>query len=85
MKPVRIELNSKGIETILRSEKVRADLERRAQAIADAAGGEPEDYAVSSQIGDSRARASVAAVTYASRKAEAVDRTLSTAIEAGRG
>ena len=83
MKSVRIKLNRKSIREILQSDDVRADLERRAQAIADAAGG-GEDYEVSSQVGKNRARASVITATYEARAAEAKDRTLSTAIEAGR-
>ena len=83
MKPVRVKLNRKSVRQILQSEEVRADLERRAQAIADAAGG-GEDFEVSSQVGKNRARASVITATYEARRAEAKDRTLSTAIEAGR-
>lgn len=84
MKPVRIKINRKGAEAILKSEGVRADLERRARAIAAAAGGDTDDYEASSYVGVTRARASVVTATFEARKAEAEDRRLSSAIEAGR-
>jgi len=78
---VRVELNSDGIRALLRSEAVRADLERRARAIAEAAG---EGFEVESQVGSNRARASVRTATAEAREAEATDRALTRAIDAGR-
>lgn len=81
MAKVRIKINRKGVAAILKSDKVRADLERRARAIADRAGPGME---ASSRIGATRARASVITATEEARRAEAVDRTLTRAIDAGR-
>lgn len=80
---VTVKMNSKGARAILRSEAVRKDLERRARAIADAAGGEP-DFEAESQIGDTRARASVRTATREGREAESRDKRLTRSIDAGR-
>ena len=79
---IRIEVNSAGIQAILKSEEVQSLLEAKAQRIAAAAG---DGFEVSSRIGATRARASVITATRAARKAEAVDRVLTSAIDAGRG
>lgn len=79
---IKIEMNPAGVREILQSEAVRAELHRRAQLIADAAG---EGMEASSQIGATRARASVRTETPEAMRAEAEDRTLSSAIDAGRG
>ena len=79
---IRIEVNSAGIQAILKSEEVQSLLEAKAQRIAAAAG---DGFEVSSRIGATRARASVITATRAARKAEAVDRVLTAAIDAGRG
>lgn len=78
---VRIVLNRAGVEELLRSPEVRADLERRARAIAAAAG---EGMEVDSAIGRTRARAMVWTDTPRARLAEATNRTLTRAIDAGR-
>jgi hypothetical protein len=83
MPVIRVQMNSEGARTILRSEAVRKELERRAQRIAEAAGGDP-DFEVESQIGDNRARASVRTATQEGREAEATDRALTRALDAGR-
>ncbi len=81
MAKVRIELNKKAVREILRSPEVQADLKRRADAIAAAAGpGHETDLSV----GRNRARASVVTATHEARRAEAVDRALTRAIDAGR-
>lgn len=80
---IRVQMNSDGARAILRSERVRQDLERRGRAMAAAAGGEP-DFEVESQIGDNRARASVRTATHEAREAEANERALTKAIDAGR-
>lgn len=79
---VRIEMNPSGFQAILKSAEVQADLERRAEAIADAA-GEGMEYDV--RVGKTRARASVRTATPEAMRAEARDKTLTRAIDAGRG
>ena len=78
----RVEPNSAGIQAFLKSDEVLALLTGKAQRIAAAAG---DGFEVSSRIGATRARASVITATRAARKAEAVDRVLTSAIDAGRG
>ena len=78
---VRIVLNRKGMRQLLRSPEVLADLKRRAEAIAAAAGSGME---VSAMVGRNRARASVITATSEARNAEATSRALTRAIDAGR-
>lgn len=66
---------------LLRSPEVRADLEARARRIAAAAGPGME---VDVEVGAKRARASVRTATYEAMRAEATDRALSRALDAGR-
>lgn len=80
---IRIELNSDGIKALMQSEPVRADMERRANAVADAAGGAP-DYKADAWVGKDRARGTVRTATYKARKDEAENRTLTRAIDAAR-
>lgn len=82
MKRVRIVMNHKGARDLLRSKEVLADLERRAEAIAAAAGDGMEPSAM---VGKNRARASVITATHSARRAEATSRALTRAIDAGRG
>lgn len=82
MADIRIEVNSEGIQSILKSDEVRELLRAKAERIAAAAG---EGFEASSMIGKTRARASVITATRAARLAEATDRTLTMAIDAGRG
>lgn len=79
---VRIEVNSAGIQALLKSDEVQAFLKAKADRIAAAAG---EGMEATARIGRTRARASVVTATSAARKAEAVDRALTKAIDAGRG
>jgi hypothetical protein len=82
MGKVDIKLNSRNIERhILKGRATEADLLRRAQRIAEAAGPGME---VNTNIGPSRARASVVTATSAAMRAEASDRALTRAIDAGR-
>lgn len=76
-----IVLNRKGIAQLLKSPGVQADLARRAKAIAAAAGDGME---ASSTIGRTRARASVVTATFSAKEAEARNRVLSRAFDAGR-
>lgn len=85
MEKSRIELNSAGVREILRSGAVLADLTRRANAIANAAGGSAAGFEVDARVGANRARASVRTATFEARYAEATNRTLTKALGAGRG
>ena len=78
---VRIVLNRRGMRELLRSPEVLAELERRAKQIAAAAGDGMEPSAM---VGKNRARASVITATHSARRAEAVTRALTRAIDAGR-
>ena len=79
--PPRVRLNRKGVRELLRSREVLSDLERRANAIAAAAG---EGMEVDSEIGRNRARASVRTATREAVLAEAQQRALTRALDAGR-
>lgn len=78
---VRIVLNRKGVRDLLRSPQVKADLERRAKAIAAAAG---PGHAVDSETGRNRARAAVFTDDPAAMAAEAKNHQLLLSIDAGR-
>ena len=77
----RVVINSAAARALLQSDEVAADLERRARNIAAAAGDGME---VSIEIGPERARAAVITGTAEAKLAEATDRTLSSALDAGR-
>lgn len=77
----RIELNSQGVRELLKSNEIKADLQRRAEAIARAAG---PGFIADSMVGPNRARASVGTTDIDSMRAEAEDRVLTRAIDAGR-
>lgn len=81
MGSVRIELDSAGIEQLLRSQEVGADLERRANAVARAAG---DGVRARVYQGRDRVRAQVWTATAAAKKSEAEDRTLLRALDAAR-
>lgn len=85
---VVIRINSKGVEEILKSQRVQADLLRRAEAIASAANsaaGLADGFIAAAETGKSRARASVVTATADAMVAEARDRVLTRAFDAGRG
>ena len=79
---VKVKLNREGMAALLKDPRVLADLERRAQRIADAAGPGHEAHA---EAGTTRARASVVTTTYDAMRAEATTRNLTRAFDAGRG
>lgn len=79
---VRIELNIAGFNAVRRSPEVRSDLKRRAEAIAAQAG---EGFEVIETDNPSRAGAMVVAATKDARLAEATEKVLTKAINAGRG
>lgn len=80
---VRIEINGDALRALLKGPEVQADLRDRADRIAAAAGGAP-DYDVDVRVGATRARASVRTATFEAMRAEATDRTLTQALDAGR-
>lgn len=77
----KLKLNSNNIGKLLKSREVQADLKARADRIA-AAGGEGMQASIS--VGRTRARASVITATTKARLAEAKDRRLTRALDAGR-
>jgi hypothetical protein len=79
---VKIELNRAGIVELLKSKGVQDDLTRRGENIANAAG--PEDYASRTWVGFDRARNTVAPTTYKGRRDEAVNKRLTSSIDAAR-
>lgn len=76
-----IHLNSAGIRKLLRSAEVQAELKRRADRIAAAAGPGMEASVVA---GANRARASVITGNARARRAEATTADLTRALDAGR-
>lgn len=80
-KSARIEINRAGIVALLQSAEVAADLGARAERIAAAAG---EGFEVDVTSNRDRAFAFVRTATREAREAEAEDRALASAIDAGR-
>lgn len=78
---VKVKLNNAAVRELLRSPEVLAELQRRADLIAAAAG---DGFEVDASTGPQRARASIRTGTYPARKAEAVDHVLTAALDAGR-
>lgn len=76
-----VKLNPAGARALLQSPAVRRELERRAAAIARAAG---PGMGSSSSVGPARARAEVFTANATGRRREARDRALTRAIDAGR-
>lgn len=74
--------NPKGIRELLKSPSVAADLKRRAEAVAAAAGGDGLEYHVHSEIGKNRARAAVVTGNARTAAVEARDHRLARAIDA---
>lgn len=73
--------NGAAFQAVMKSPEVAANLRRRAEAIAARAGAGHE---VQSFTGRTRARVTVRTVTREARLAEAQDRNLSAALDAGR-
>lgn len=84
MARTRIQWNKAGFEALLRHPAVKADLFRRAEKIAEAAGGELGGYVARSGEGKTRSRAAVIAATYRARRDNAANQTLLKSIDAGR-
>lgn len=81
MAQVRIKLNGKGVRQLLLAPGIAADLQRRGEAVAAAAGDGME---VRPGTSTKRARVSVATATPAAMEAEARHRALSSAIDEAR-
>lgn len=81
-KVTKIQFNSAGFQTILRSPRVLAELHRRGVAIAAAA---HDGVGVEATVGANRARVTVMTETREAMEAEATDKVLTSAIGAGRG
>ena len=82
MASVRVKLNSSGIREVLRSDEVREDILRRAEAIKAAAGG--DDHEAGAEVVGNRVMGWVVTATPEAKRAEAEDRTLTRALDAGR-
>lgn len=78
---MRIKINRAGVVALLTSPEVTADLRRRGNAIAAAAGDGVE---VQTTRNRDRAVVFVRTATFEAKKAEATDRSLTRAIDAGR-
>ncbi|QDG88865.1 hypothetical protein [Pseudarthrobacter sp. NIBRBAC000502770] len=79
----KLEINDSQFIAILKSPEVQAELLRRGNAIAAAAGDGTFD--VTASFTPTRARVSVGTADYAARKSEATTRSLTSALDAGRG
>lgn len=77
----RVDLNIAGFRRYRRSPEVAAMLKERGLAIAARAG---DGMAVQTVIGANRARVTIRTATYDAMVAEATDRSLSRALDAGR-
>lgn len=80
MAKVEIKLNSRGVQALHRHSGVLADVAGRARRMAVAAG---PGFVASSMVGK-RARASVITGDVEAMRAEATNRSLTRAIDAGR-
>ena len=78
---MRIEHNSKGFAALMKSNSVMSDIEARGARIAAAAG---EGFEVNSTRNRDRSVVFVRTETTEARRAEAEDRALTRAIDAGR-
>lgn len=79
----RLEINDAEAIRFLQSPEVAADLLRRAESIKSAAGDGAFD--VTESMTPTRARVSIGTADYKARKGEAEKRSLTRALDAGRG
>lgn len=77
----RFVLNRSAVRQLLRSQPVQAELKRRAEKIAAAAG---PDHEVEVFVGKNRARATVRTTTIQAAIEQSAHENLSRAIEAGK-
>lgn len=91
MAKIRIELNRATVRGILRGElapEVPAKLLAMGAAMgaaAESAAPDGAEFSVRSHVGANRFRVTVGTENYAAKKAEATDRVLTLALNAGRG
>lgn len=83
VKGFRLKVHSEGAKAILESAGVVADLERRGKAVAEAAGG-ADDFEVRTERRHDRPVVFVRTASIDGMRAEAKDRSLTRAIDAGR-
>ena len=85
MGKMRIEFNSAGFQALLSGPEVRADIERRTRAIADAAGENFEaQVKVGMAHGGMRVIGTVAPTSFKGVKEESEHKVLTSALGAGR-
>lgn len=80
-KSIRVKLNRDGVRALLASQDVADDLTKRGERIAAAAG---EGFEVTTTRNRDRVVVFVRSTTHEARRAEAEDRALTHAIDAGR-
>lgn len=80
----RIEINDSNAQAILKSADVAADLQRRGQAIAATAAGSGGKYYVDAVLWGARRAVFITTGDMEARRAEATDRALTRALDAGR-
>lgn len=79
----RLQIHPEGFNQVRRDPRIQDDLDRRAEAIAAAAGG-GDDFVAHSSPTSTRARSVVVTATIDGMLAEARDRALTNALDAGR-
>lgn len=79
---IRVEINRAGAIALLKSPGVLADLMKRGHRVAAAAG---PGHMVTSYTGRTRSRVSIITTNHRARRAEAIDRSLTRALDAARG
>lgn len=84
MSKLTLKINVPGFNEARNDPTVQAELHRRGEAIAAAAGGAP-DFLVIDDPNRTRARVVVVTATPKAMEAEATHRTLTRAFDAGRG
>lgn len=85
MSKVKIKFDRREIDAILKHDKVRAELHRRAELIRDACDpADTRDYEAVSSVGKTRARAAVIAQGTYARRSNAIHNTLLSNLDAGR-
>ncbi|MHC6175468.1 hypothetical protein [Glutamicibacter sp. X7] len=81
MAKVKVKMNSRGAQQLLKSPEVQADMLRRAQAVADGAG---EGFSADVIVGRTRARAQAKADTFEAKLKNTREQTLLKNIDRGR-
>lgn len=83
VKGFRLKVDSGQVKALLQSVEVASELERRGEAIAEAAGGRP-DFEVRNTRNRDRAVTFVTTATIEGMREEASHRSLTRAVDAGR-